>query len=107
MDDTTNPLLTPVVRAENAARDRISGAENEAKNELRAARERAEELVKTAEFKAREEARQAVEDARRSGEVEAGGILERNENEIETMKKKARGRMKETSRAIVERITGT
>jgi ATP synthase H subunit len=107
MDDKANPLLTPVVKAENAARDRISTAENEAKNALRAAREGAEEMVKTSEAGAREEVRRAVEDARHSGDVEGGEILERIEKEIEAMKKKARGRLKEAKRVVVERITGT
>lgn len=106
MDDTTNPLLTPVVRAESAARDRISNAEGSAKNTLRAAREGSEEMVKTSEAAAREEVRQAVEDARRSGEVEGGDIKERIEKDIETMKKKARGRMTQARRVVVERITG-
>jgi ATP synthase H subunit len=107
MEDKANPLLKPVVRAENAARDRISTAENEAKNELRAARDRAQEMVKTAEAKTREEVRQAVEDARYSGETEAQQILDRTGKEILAMKEKARGRMKEARRVIVERIAGT
>jgi ATP synthase H subunit len=107
MDDTANPLLTPVVQAENAARDRISTAENEAKNTLRAARERAAETVKTAEAEAREAVRKAVEDARSSGETEGGETHARVEKEIEAIKKKARGRMPEARRVVVERITGT
>jgi len=107
MDDKANPLLTPVMKAEDDARNRVSNTENEAKNELRAAHERADEIVKAAQDKAREEVRRAVEDARRSGDDEARGILERGEKDIEEMKKKARGRMKEACRVIVVRITGT
>jgi|GEM_PF-5317563 len=107
MDEKVNPLLAPVVKAENSARDRISNAEVDTKNEIRAARERAQETVKTAEAKAREQVRQTVEDARYSGEVEAQEIIQRTDNEIGTMKKKARGRMDEARRVIAERITGT
>jgi V/A-type H+-transporting ATPase subunit G/H len=107
MDDKANPLLTPVMKAEDDARNRVSNTENEAKNELRAAHEKADEMVKAAEAEAREEVRRAVEDARRSGDDEARGILERRGKEIEEMKKKARGRMKEARRVIVKHITGT
>lgn len=107
MSDIVNPLLAPVVGAENAARDRVSDTEIEAKNELRAARDRAEEMLKTAEATAREQVRRAVDDARQSGEVEARDVQERIEKEIETTNNKARGRMKEACRVIVERITGT